>query len=86
MPAVAFLHARRAFTHYRRAGAASGLSPTALLASFVLAAAWALGEAAGAWLGTRRISPYVWRTEVKPVSSEDLDKSTARERLAANRT
>ena len=81
-PAIAFLHWKRAFIHYRRAGAASGIRLTALAASFVLALAWGLGEAAGAWMGTGRVAPLVWRTEVKPVRREDVALSTSAESLA----
>ena len=83
IPALAFLHWKRAFAHYRRAGAGSGLSPVALAAALVLASAWGLGEAVGAWMGTARVAPYLWRTEVKPVSVEDVAYSTAQELLAA---
>lgn len=82
-PAVAFLHWKRAFVHYRRAGRASGLRPAALAAAFVLASAWGLGEAIGAWMGVARVTPFLWRTEVKPVSLEDLARSDAREQAAA---
>ena len=82
-PAVAFLHWKRAFAHYRRAGAASGLSPAVLAAAAVLALAWGMGEALGALMGTPRVAPYLWRTEVKPVSAEDVAHSAAQERLAA---
>lgn len=82
-PAVAFLHWKRAFVHYRRAGEACGLRPAALAAALVLATAWGLGEAIGAWLGVARVSPYLWRTEVKPVSLEDVARSDAREQAAA---
>jgi glycosyltransferase involved in cell wall biosynthesis len=82
-PAIAFLHWKRAFVHYRRAGPGSGVRPAALPAALLLAAAWGLGEAAGAWLGTARVAPHSWRTEVKPVSREDVAGSTAQEQLAS---
>lgn len=82
-PAVAFLHWKRAFVHYRRAGKACGLRPAALAAALVLASAWGLGEAIGAWMGVGRVAPFLWRTEVKPVSVEDLARSGAREQIAA---
>jgi hypothetical protein len=71
-PAIAFLHWRRAFVHYRRAGAISGLRPTALAAAFVLAAAWGVGEALGNLMGTTRVAPHIWRIEVRPVRREDM--------------
>jgi hypothetical protein len=67
-PAVGLLHAKRAFVHYRRAGRAGGLAPAHLLAAAHLALIWALGESVGALLGPRAVEPYLWRTEVKPVS------------------
>lgn len=82
-PAIAFLHWRRAFIQYRRAGAASGMRPSALAAALVLASAWGLGEAAGALMGTTRVAPHMWRTEVKPVSREDVARSTAQEQPAS---
>jgi hypothetical protein len=85
-PAVAFLHWRRAFVHYRRAGKACGLQPAALAAALVLASAWGLGEAIGAWMGVDRVAPFLWRTEVKPVTVEDLARSDAREQAAGSRT
>ncbi len=78
-PAVAFLHWKRAFAHYRRAGAACGLRANAPIAAAALALAWGLGEAAGSWLGVARVAPYLWRTEVKPVSAGDVARSSARE-------
>jgi hypothetical protein len=82
-PAVAFLHWKRAWKSYRRAGAACGLRPAALASAAALAGAWALGESAGAWLGVRGTAPHVWRTEVKPVSSEIVAQSDGEERPAA---
>lgn len=73
-PAVAFLHWKRAMVHYRRAGVASGMRGAALAASLVLASAWALGEAVGAWMGTTRVAPHIWRTEIKPVRREDVEQ------------
>ncbi len=81
-PAVAFLHWKRAFVHYRRAGSGAGLRPSALAAAIVLALAWGLGEAVGAVMGTVRVAPFIWRTEVKPVSSEVVARSDAQEVLA----
>ncbi|WP_321475024.1 glycosyltransferase [uncultured Paludibaculum sp.] len=78
-PAIAFLHWKRAFVHFRRAGRGSGVSLAALAATVVLASAWGLGEAAGAVLGTRRVAPYLWRTEVKPVGRADVARSSALE-------
>jgi hypothetical protein len=82
-PAISFLHWKRAFVNYRRAGAACGLRPAVLAAAVVLASAWGLGEAVGALMGVDRVAPHIWRTEVKPVSAEDVARSTAEERVAA---
>lgn len=78
-PAIAFLHWRRAFTHFRRAGTAAGLRLSALAAAAVLAGAWAFGEAIGAVLGIDRVTPLLWATEVKPVTREQLGESDALE-------
>jgi hypothetical protein len=78
-PAIAFLHWKRALTQYRRAGTAAGLRSTALIAAVGLASAWGFGEAAGAWLGVRRVARHLWRTEVKPVSRGDVDRSCEQE-------
>ena len=78
-PAIAFLHWRRGLVQYLRAGRGCGLRVSTLGAAMALAAAWGLGEAAGAWLGTARVAPHLWRTEVKPVSRENLAVSTALE-------
>jgi glycosyltransferase involved in cell wall biosynthesis len=80
-PAIAFLHWKRAFTQYRRAGAAAGLRPTAVAAALVFACAWGLGEAAGALLGINRVAPCFWRTEIKPVRREEVARAAAHERL-----
>jgi len=80
-PAIAFLHWKRGFINYRRAGAACGLRPTAPVSAVVLASAWGLGEVAGALLGVTRVAPYLWRTEVKPVRAEDVARSTAHEQF-----
>ena len=74
-PAIAFLHWKRAFTHFRRAGTAAGLRLTALAAAAVLAGAWAVGEAIGAVLGIDRVTPLLWVTEVKPVTREQVAES-----------
>ena len=78
-PAIAFLHWKRAFTHFRRAGTAAGLRLTALAAAAVLAGAWAVGEAIGAVLGIDRVTPLLWVTEVKPVTREHVAASDTRE-------
>jgi len=80
-PAIAFLHWKRAFVHYRRAARRSGMGPRALAAAALLASLWGVGEAAGAWMPLAWIEPHLWREEVKPVRQEDVDRSTARERL-----
>jgi hypothetical protein len=76
-PAIALLHFRRAFRQYRRAGAACGLPPAVLLTAFLLSCMWGLGEGIGALLGVRRVEPFLWRTEVKPVRREDVERSAA---------
>jgi hypothetical protein len=78
-PAVAFLHWKRAYVQYRRAGAGCRLRPSALAAVVVLALAWGLGEAVGTVLGTGRVAPLVWHTEVKPVRREVVAHSTEQE-------
>ncbi len=78
-PAIAFLHWKRAFIHYRRAGSACGMSWPTIAAASLFALAWGLGEGAGAVLGVNRVAPHLWRTEVKPVSREDVAQSTAHE-------
>jgi hypothetical protein len=78
-PAISFLHAKRAFVQYLRAGARGGLNLADLAASLVLASAWGLGEAAGAWMGTVRVTPYLFQTEIKPRSPEEVARSTAEE-------
>lgn len=78
-PAIAFLHWKRAFTHFRRAGTAAGLRLTALAAAAVLAGAWAVGEAIGAVLGIDRVTPLLWVTEVKPVTREQVAESDTQE-------
>jgi len=81
-PAVAFLHWKRAFVNYRRAGSRVGLRPTACIAALALAGAWGLGEAMGALLGVNRVTRHLWRTEVKPVPRDVVARSTAQESLA----
>lgn len=76
-PAIAFLHWKRGFRHFRRAGAEAGLSLGALAAAAVLAGAWAIGEGIGAVLGIDRVTPLLWVTEVKPVTYEQLAESDA---------
>ena len=76
-PAIAFLHWKRAFVHYRRAGLKAGLRPSALMTAFVLAGAWGVGEAVGAVMQVKRVSRHVWRTEVKPVPRDVVSESTA---------
>jgi hypothetical protein len=78
-PAIAFLHWKRAYRHYRRAGTRAGLRLDALAAAAVLAVAWAAGEAIGAVLGIDRVTPYLWVTEVKPVTRRHVAESDARE-------
>jgi len=84
-PAAAFMHFRRAFVHYWRAGRPCGLRSSSLAAAFVLALMWGVGEAAGALLGTRKVAPHQWRTEVKPVRAEDVERSASLERLHSDR-
>jgi hypothetical protein len=77
-PAIALLHTKRAFVHYRRAGTRAGSRRTAPLCALGLAAAWAFGEAAGAALGMPRVEHSVWRAETRPVSREALARTLAR--------
>jgi len=81
-PAVAFLHWRRAFVNYRRAGVQAGLRPAACVAAMALAGAWGLGEAIGGLIGIGRVSPHIWKTEVKPVPRDVVARSTAQEQAA----
>jgi hypothetical protein len=78
-PAIAAKHWLRGAGQFRRAGRRSGLGFSCLLASAPLAIAWACGESVGALLGTDRVAPWVWRSEVKPVTSEMLLESSRRE-------
>lgn len=81
-PAVALLHWKRAFVHYRRAGPASGVRPSALATATVLAVMWGLGESAGVFLSSARIASMLWREEIKPVSAEEVAQARTLERLA----
>jgi hypothetical protein len=81
-PAVALLHWKRALVHYRRAGSRVGLRPTACASALVLATAWAHRVAIGALMGVKRVSPHLWRTEVKPVPRDVVARSTAQENMA----
>lgn len=76
-PAIALLHTKRAFVHYRRVGGGAGLRRTSPLYALGLASAWALGEAAGAALGVARVEHSVWRAETRPVSREALARAVA---------
>jgi hypothetical protein len=78
-PAIAAKHWLRGAREFRRAGRRSGLDFSCLLACVPLAVAWACGEAVGALLGADRVAPWVWRSEVKPVTSEMLRESSRRE-------
>jgi len=82
VPAIAWLHWKRAAAQYRRAGAVFDMRPAALVAAVVLASAWGLGEGVGALAGSDRVRPYLWRTEVRPLAPEEMARSTAQERLA----
>ncbi len=77
-PAIAAAHFRRAVRQFRRAP--SAIPFAALLAAFVLAGFWGLGESIGAIAGLRAVSPHLWRTEVKPVTQAQLDASDRFER------
>jgi hypothetical protein len=68
LPAVALGHGRRAWRQYRRAGRAAGLRRSCPLFTTVLAVLWAAGEAFGSIVGERRVAPFLWKSEVKPVS------------------
>jgi hypothetical protein len=78
-PAIAAAHARRAVVHYVRARGT--VRPMALPAAGVLALSWGLGEALGAIVGVRAVTPHLWRTEVKPVPAEVVAASDQFERL-----
>ncbi len=71
-PAIAARHWWRALVHYRRAGAQAGLNPVCLLVAFVLALAWACGEAVGALTGAARVMPLISFSEIKPVARGDV--------------
>jgi hypothetical protein len=79
-PAVAFLHGKRAWRQYRRAGVPAGMGVAAMAAAAVLAMAWGFGEGVGALLRVARVTPFIWRSEVKPVGRAEVAVSDARER------
>ena len=80
-PAIAFLHWKRALTQYRRAGAGAGLRRDTMAGATVLALAWGIGEAAGAIMGIARVTPLLWRIEVKPPTRETVARSDAEEQF-----
>jgi len=79
-PAIALLHWKRAFVQSRRAGPGARLRGTTLGGAAVLACAWGVGEAVGALIGVGRVTPLLWRIEVKPVPRADVARSTVWER------
>lgn len=78
-PLIAVMHWRRALSAYWRTRRIQPVSPLAVLASGALAVSWALGEAAGSWLGLRTVAPWLWRTEVKPVTAASVASADERE-------
>ena len=72
IPAIAARHWARGLTHYRRAGAQAGLNPLCLVVAFLLALAWACGEAVGALMGIARVTPFLSFSEIKPVARSDV--------------
>jgi len=80
IPAITFLHWKRACVHFVRAGTRLGLRGNVLAAAAALAVAWAVGEAIGAVLGIDRVAPLLWMTETKPVTRSQVAASDARER------
>jgi hypothetical protein len=69
---IAAAHLRRAARHYRRFGTSAGFSGKTLAAAAILSMAWGCGEALGAVLGSRRVAPRAWRSEIKPVTDSAL--------------
>jgi hypothetical protein len=80
-PAIACLHWKRALKHYRRAGSACAMRPSALAVAAALSLSWGIGESIGAWTPRSWILPHLWREEIKPPRSEDVERSNLRERL-----
>lgn len=78
-PLVALLHGRRAWRAYARAGQAERIPPTVFLAVACQSVAWALGEFVGACIGRRRVVPFLWVAEVKPVTRTAVARSDALE-------
>jgi hypothetical protein len=70
-PVTALRHFARAAVHYARVGRRAGLVPLSVLTSMIFAGIWAVGESAGALLGIARVAPYLWLSEVKPVSRDE---------------
>ena len=71
MPAIAAKHWLRALTEYRRAGKEAGMRPASVAVAAVLSAAWGMGEALGALVGIRRVTPYIALSEIKPVTRQE---------------
>lgn len=67
-PLLAWLHGRRAWVQYLRAGKAQGIPAAVFLAVACQAIVWGLGESMGSWMGRRQVIPYLWAAEVKPVT------------------
>lgn len=78
-PLLALVHLRRAFAQFLRAGRARGISASALLAATCQASMWAIGEGFGAWMGRRRVVPYLWIAELKPASRAAVARCNALE-------
>jgi len=81
VPAIAALHCKRALKQYHRAGRACGMRWSSVAAAVVCACAWAVGEAAGALVGRRRVAPILWHAEVKPPSPAAVARSDETETL-----
>lgn len=69
-PVTAARHFGRGLLQYMRLRGRTGYPATALLVGGVLAIAWSVGESVGALKGLRRVTPELWRSEIKPVSVE----------------
>ena len=67
-PLLAWLHGKRAWAQYLRFGRSEGIPATVFLTVACQAIVWGLGESIGSWMGRRRVIPYLWVAEVKPVT------------------
>jgi hypothetical protein len=69
-PLIGAMHWRRGFREFLRARDSSGLSWSCLASAIPQALAWGFGESIGAIMGVARVTPYLWRAEIKPVTRE----------------